>query len=128
MFTTLFQIPVDIAAGGLPDASQTEGMINTLKIYGAIGVVIALVIVVIAIILTIISYFNIYHWGMTDQSVFEQSGQKKKKWFSIIFILPLIASLVNIIPILGQIASLIIFIYWMVMMLVYFFKVRKIGV
>ena len=128
MFVSLLEVPV---AGDLIANSNFVDEIgpNVLPdgIQAIIGVMAGVMIVfaILSILVTIIWYLNIYSWGMADKAAFERAGQDKKKWFKIFFILPLIASVVNIIPILGQIASLILFIYYLVMILVYFFKVRK---
>jgi len=95
------------------------------KTFGGVAAVAFLLILAITITIIVLNLLNIYHWGMTDKVVFDRIGVKKKKWYIILFIVPLIIGVVNIIPILGQIIAVIVSVYYIVMVFVYFFSIRK---
>ncbi|MFA6227582.1 MAG: hypothetical protein WC668_00120 [Patescibacteria group bacterium] len=108
------QIPTGAGAmmgGGL------GAMVGAMAIFGV-------VFLIVGIVLAVLSLINIYHWGMTDKAAFIAVNEEKKKWFYILVLVPIVCSLVAIIPILGWLISLIGGIYWVVMTLVYFFGLR----
>ncbi len=106
---------------GIGDTSMTEYF----KIFGGVAAIALIIIVLVTILFTVLFYLDIFHWGMTDKAVFEKAGEDKKKWFMIFFIVPLVSGLVMIIPILGWIAGFVGYIYYLVMISVYFFSIRK---
>jgi len=103
------------------DAMMGGGLGAIMGVVAIFGVVFA----IIGIVLAVLSLINIYHWGMTDKAAFTAVNEDKKKWFYILVLVPIVCSLVAVIPILGWILSLIGGIYWVVMTLVYFFGLRK---
>lgn len=90
-----------------------------------IAIIALLLILTITITTIILSLINVYHWGMTDKAAFNKVGIKKKKWYIILFIVPLVMGVVNILPIIGQIIAIIASIYYVIMTFVYFFSIRK---
>lgn len=129
MFLSLFQIPVGIDFSGLSDlpagAAPPEGMMETMFQFGGIVMIIGAVVGLLMLAVMILNLINLFHWGMTDKAVFEKTGEKKKKWYINLIIIPVIAAVIGIVPILGWIAAIILWIYWIVMNLIYFFKIRK---
>lgn len=82
------------------------------------------IVMVIVIAVSIINLINIYHWGMTEDVEFKKIGHNKKKWYFNLIIVPIVLFLINLIPGLGQLISLIIFFYWIFVVLQYFFKIK----
>ncbi len=89
------------------------------------GMVAVVIFSLIMLALAVINLINLYHWGLVDRGELERAGEPKKKWFVNLLIIPTAAGLVMIIPILGWIVGAVAYIYWMVMTLIYFFKIRK---
>ena len=87
--------------------------------------IVAGVVGIVVLILIILNLFNIWLWGTTDKAVYEAGGQTKKKWFLILFLVPIIATLIGIIPLIGWVVGFVLYIYYLVMILVYFFSIRK---
>jgi hypothetical protein len=108
------QIP---AGAGAMMGGGLGAMMGAMAIFGV-------VFVIVGIVLAVLSLINIYHWGMADKAAFIAVNEDKKKWFYILVLVPIVCSLVAIIPILGWIVSFIGGIYWVVMTLVYFFGLR----
>ncbi len=108
----------------LPDWGWGNVETSTLEsVLAGLGIT-ALIIGIIAIIIGILNLINVYHWGMTEHVTFEKSGVSKKTWFYNLVLVPFIASMVMLIPIIGWIVGAIIYIYFMVVVLIYFFGVR----
>ncbi len=105
--------------GGAPAAG---GMFGALA--GA-GIAMMVVFLIIAIVVGVLALYNMYHLIMTDKAPFEKAGIDKKKWYYNLVLIPFISSLVMVIPFIGWVIGGIGSIYSFVMILIYFFSVRK---
>lgn len=101
------------AAGGMFGA-MAGAAIGTMVIFGIIGIVVG-----------ILALINLYHLIMTDKAPFEKAGTNKKKWYYNLVLIPVISSLVMVIPFVGWVIGTIGSIYSLVMILIYFFSIRK---
>lgn len=125
MLVSLFQATGGIDFSMIPEIGPGLDPFSGIAGLGIAVAALSIVLMILAVAIAIINLFNIYHWGMTDKAVLEGVGENKAKWFKIIFIVPLISGIINVIPLLGQVLSLILSVYWAVMVLIYFFSVRK---
>lgn len=90
-----------------------------------VGVGMMVVFAIIAIIVAVLALINLYHLVMTDKALFEKAGTNKKKWYHNLILIPCVSSLIMVIPLIGWVLGTIGSIYSFVMILVYFFSVRK---
>jgi hypothetical protein len=105
--------------GGIPAAGGALGAIT--------GAMIGFTIIfaIVGIVIGVLALFNLYHLIMTDKAPFEKAGTDKKKWYYNLVLIPVISSLVMIIPFIGWVVGGIGSIYSLVMILIYFFSIRK---
>lgn len=75
-----------------------------------------MVFLVVMLVIAILSLMNTYHLVTTDSPNFKDGMDGKKRWFYLLFLLPL----AGIIPLINIIAALA----WMVLQVFYFFSVR----
>ena len=105
--------------GGAPAAG---GMFGAMA--GAM-LVFTVIIGIIGIVIGIMNLINIYHWGTAEKAAFDKAGETKKKWFINLLIIPMVSALIMIIPFIGWFLGAIGYIYSLVMILIYFFSIRK---
>lgn len=86
---------------------------------------IGLAMVLVGLVMIILNMFNLYHWGLADKESFAKAGENKGKWFNFLVTLPVITFFTFFIPIAGWVAAPFLLIFWSVMVLVYFFSIRK---
>lgn len=90
-----------------------------------VGIGMMVVFGIIAIIVAILALINLYHLVMTDKASFEKAGTNKKKWYYNLILIPCVSSFIMVIPLIGWVLGTIGSIYSFVMILIYFFSVRK---
>jgi len=103
-------------------APAAGGMFGALA---GIGIGVMVVFGIIAIIVAILALINLYHLVMTDKASFEKVGSNKKKWYYNLILIPCVSGLIMVIPFIGWVLGAIGYIYSFVMILVYFFSMRK---
>lgn len=128
------QIVESIQQGKVPvqaitDLINSNSGVNFWDIMGVVVLIVlfflGLIMALIGLIMVILNIFNLYHWGLADKASFEKAGESKSKWFNYLVVLPVITFFAFFIPIAGWVAAPILFIFWSVMVLIYFFSVRK---
>ena len=131
MLTTLFQVageltPEQLQAlqkiGADSGPAAAGGMFGALAGFMLIGFAIA---IIVGIIIAVLMLINLYHWGMTDKAAFEKAGEDKKKWYYNLILIPFLSGVIIAIPFIGWVIGSIGYIYSFVMLLIYFFSVRK---
>lgn len=83
------------------------------------------IIAIVGIIIGIINLINMYHLVMVDKAAFEKAGEDKKKWFMNLVLIPVLSGVIMVIPLIGWIAGAVGYIYSLVMILMYFFAIKK---
>ncbi|MEK7167981.1 MAG: hypothetical protein AAB791_03195 [Patescibacteria group bacterium] len=130
------QIVESIQNGKLPVQAIAD-LINSnasagVSFWDIMGVVVLIVLFflflamfLVGLVMVVLNMFNLYHWGLASKESFEKAGESKGKWFNFLVTLPVITFFTFFIPIAGWVAAPLLFIFWTVMVLVYFFSVRK---
>jgi len=128
MLMSLFQVTGGLNASNLAALQQT-GLGGQLPAAttGLVGgmLVFAVIAMIIGVVISILDLINLYHLVMVDKAAFEKAGEDKKKWFMKLVLIPVLSGVVMVIPILGWIVGAIGYIYSIVMILMYFFTVKK---
>ncbi|MEI6288187.1 MAG: hypothetical protein WCP18_01190 [bacterium] len=120
----MFQLTSFLEKGGANGGFES-GMMGGFGVLAGVFLLVMGIIWLAVLALGIITLINIYTWGMADKAVFEKIKEDKKKWFQLLLLLPMVCSLIAIVPFIGWLVGLAGYIYWAVMTLKFFFTIRK---
>lgn len=89
------------------------------------GLILLVIGIIVGIVYSVFYYMAIYNWGTTDSASFPNGLSGKKTWFWLLFMVPLLATVVlGWIPFVNFVVLPAIGIYMLIIVFYYFFGVR----